>query len=76
MNLTGDLVGQHLTFASLECVKRRPRDFLGRTLRSVDIAGKVRVDEAGMQPDDLGACSASSMRRPLVSAHAADFDAP
>ncbi len=48
MDPSGDLVGQHLTFASLECVKRRPRDFPRRTLRRVDIAGEVRVDEAGM----------------------------
>jgi hypothetical protein len=55
MHLAGNLVGQNLTFPAFESVKRRPHDFLGRTLRCVEITGKVGVDEAGMQPDDLSA---------------------
>jgi hypothetical protein len=76
VDLSGDLVGQHLTFVSLECVKRRPRDLLGRTLRRVEIAGEVRVDEAGMQRDDLGALFRKLDAKAVVSAHSADFDAP
>jgi hypothetical protein len=48
VDLSRDLVGQHLTFASLECLKRRPCNLLGRTFRRVEIAGEVCVDEAGM----------------------------
>jgi hypothetical protein len=47
MHLTGDLIGQDLTIPALEGGERRPHDFLGRTLRRVDIARKVGVDEAG-----------------------------
>jgi len=55
MHLARNLVGQDLTFPAFEGVERRPHDFLGRTLWCVDIARKVSVDEACMQPDDLGA---------------------
>ena len=55
MHQAGDLIGQDLTFSAFEGVERRPHDFLGRTLRRVEIACKVGVDEACMQPDDLGA---------------------
>jgi len=55
MHLARNLIGQDLTFPAFEGIKRRPHDFLGRTLRSVDIACKVGIDEACMQPDDLGA---------------------
>ena len=55
MHLAGDLIGQDLTFPAFEGVERRAHDFLGRTLRRIDIACKVGVDEACMQPDDLGA---------------------
>ena len=55
MHLAGDLIGQDLAIPTLERVERRPNDFLGRTFRRVDIARKVGVDEARMQPDDLGA---------------------
>ena len=54
MHLAGDLIGQDLAIPALERVERRPHDFLGRTLRRVDIARKVGIDEASMQPDDLG----------------------
>jgi hypothetical protein len=36
-------------------VERRPHDFLGRTLRRIEIACKVGVDEGCMHRDDLGA---------------------
>ena len=55
MHLAGDLIGQDLTFTAFEGVERRAHDFLGRTLRRIDIARKVGVDEACMQSDDLGA---------------------
>ena len=55
MHLTGDLIGQDLTFPAFKGVERRTHDFLGRTLRRVEIARKVGVDEACMQRDDLGA---------------------
>jgi hypothetical protein len=55
MYLARNLIGQDLTFPAFEGVERRLRDFLWRSLRRVDIACKVGVDEACMQPDDLGA---------------------
>ena len=76
MHLAGDLIGQDLAFPAFEGIERGPHNFLGRTLRGVDIARKVGVDESCMRPDDLRPRCANSMRRPLVSAHAADFDAP
>jgi uncharacterized protein involved in propanediol utilization len=55
MYLAGDLIGQDLTISALESVERCPHYFLGRTLRRVDIARKVGVNEACMQRDNLGA---------------------
>jgi hypothetical protein len=55
MHLARNLIGQDLTFPALESVERRTHDFLRRTLRRVDTAGKVSVDEACMQANDLGA---------------------
>ena len=55
MHLTGDLIGQDLTIPALDGVERRPHNLLRRTLRRIDIARKVGVDEACMQPDDVGA---------------------
>jgi hypothetical protein len=54
MHLARNLIGQDLTFPAFEGVERRPHDFLGRTLRRVEIACKVGVDESCMQRDDLG----------------------
>jgi hypothetical protein len=55
MHLAGDLIGKDLSVPMLKGVERRPHDFLGRTFRRVDIARKIGIDEACMQPDDLGA---------------------
>ena len=55
MHLARNLIGQDLTLPAFEGVERCPHDFLRRTLWRVDVARKVGVDEACMQPDDLGA---------------------
>ena len=55
MHLAGDLIGQDLTFPAFQVVERRADDFIGRTIRRIDTARKVGIDEACMQPDDLGA---------------------
>jgi hypothetical protein len=55
MHLAGNLIGQDLTVPALEGVERCLHDFFRRTLRRVDIARKVGVDEACMQRHDLGA---------------------
>ena len=62
MHLAGDLIGQDLTFTPFEGVERRAHDFLGRTLRRIDIARKVGVDEACMQSDDLGDCAPVALK--------------
>jgi hypothetical protein len=54
MHQAGDLIRQDLTIRALEGVERRPHNFLGRTLRCLDIARKIGVDEVCMQHDGLG----------------------
>ena len=54
MHLARDLIGQDLAFPTFEGIECGPHNFLGRTLRGVDIARKVGVDEACMQPNNLG----------------------
>ena len=55
MHLPCDLIGQDLTFPAFESVERRAYDFLGRTLRRIEVACKVGVNEACMHRDDLSA---------------------
>src|SRR6516162_5012122 len=74
MHLAGNLISQHLTIAALEGLERRPHNLLRRSLRRVDVARKV--GKPACNATTWVPCRASSRRSPLVSAHAADFDAP
>jgi hypothetical protein len=74
MYQAGDLIGQDLTISALKGVEHRPHDFLGRTLRRVDIARKVGVDEACVQPDDLGALLRDSFVKRALDCWTADLD--
>ena len=75
VHLTGELVGEDLVFALLQRRERYPDDLLGGALRRIDPPCKIGVDEAGVEAGTCVPWPSRSMRRPLVSTQAADFEA-
>jgi hypothetical protein len=76
MYLARNLIGQDLTIPAFEGVESRPHDFSGELFGASTSRARSVSMKPACSPTTWVPCCASSRRRPLVSAQAADFDAP